>query len=61
MEEAERRAVFQARLPAATGRRPLQVTAIDAETGDFVVFDAAGVGDLFRRRKRSPDLGCKPF
>ena len=45
--EAERRKVFETRLtkhdwPA----QPLKVTAIDAVTGEFVVFDAAGEASL---------------
>jgi NTE family protein len=45
--EADCRQVFQARLPSADWPdRPLQVTAIDAHTGDFVVFDAASEASL---------------
>ena len=43
MPEADRRTVFEARLPA--GGWPatmLKVTAVDARTGEFVVFDSAG-------------------
>jgi NTE family protein len=43
MPEAERRKVIEARLP--TGGWPaqsLKVTAVDARTGEFVVFDACG-------------------
>ncbi|WP_213450163.1 patatin-like phospholipase family protein [Rhizomonospora bruguierae] len=40
MTEAERREVFVARLPAAGWpSRPLQITAMDAQTGDFAVLD----------------------
>ena len=47
MPEASRRTVFEARLP--TGGWPatmLKVTAVDARTGEFVVFDAAGEASL---------------
>jgi NTE family protein len=45
--EAERRKVFQSRLPSADWpARPLQLTAIDAHSGEFVVFDAAGEARL---------------
>jgi NTE family protein len=44
--EADRRAVIEARLPVHTWpRRRLLVTAVDAESGEFAVFDAdSGVG-----------------
>jgi NTE family protein len=43
MPEADRRKVFQARLPASDWpARMLKVTAVDARTGHFVVFDSAG-------------------
>jgi NTE family protein len=47
MPEADRRVVFEARLPA--GGWPatmLKVTAVDARTGEFVVFDSAGEAGL---------------
>jgi NTE family protein len=45
--EAERRKVFQARLhSSAWPSRALKVTAVDAQTGEFVVFDATGDADL---------------
>src|SRR5580704_18844898 len=47
MPEADRRKVIEARLPA--GGWPatmLKVTAVDAGTGEFVVFDAAGEASL---------------
>jgi NTE family protein len=47
MPEADRRTVFEARLPA--GGWPatmLKVTAVDARTGEFVVFDSAGEAGL---------------
>jgi NTE family protein len=47
MPEADRRKVFEARLPASTWpSRPLKVTAVDAQTGDFAVFDSAGAAGL---------------
>jgi NTE family protein len=47
MPEAERRKVFQARLHSSSWpSRVLKVTAVDARTGEFVVFDAAGDADL---------------
>jgi NTE family protein len=47
MPEAERRKVIEARLPAGGWpARPLKVTAVDARTGEFVVFDAAGEASL---------------
>jgi NTE family protein len=43
MAEADRRKVFEARLPAGGWpARMLKVTAVDARTGEFVVFDSAG-------------------
>jgi NTE family protein len=45
--EADRRAVLAARLPAADWpERPLQITAVDATSGEFVVFDRAGQASL---------------
>ena len=47
MPEADRRKVFEARLPA--GGWPatmLKVTAVDARTGEFVVFDSSGEAGL---------------
>jgi len=47
MPEADRRKVFQARLPTSVWpARALRVTAVDARTGQFAVFDAAGDADL---------------
>ena len=47
MPEADRRKVFEARLPASVWpSRPLKVTAVDAQTGDFAVFDSAGAAGL---------------
>jgi len=47
MPEAERRKVFQARLPAGGWpAQMLKVTAVDARTGEFVVFDSAGEAGL---------------
>jgi predicted acylesterase/phospholipase RssA len=47
MPEAGRRKVFEARLPAsAWPSRALKVTAVDARTGEFVVFDSAGAAGL---------------
>ena len=47
MPEADRRKVFEARLPASIWpSRPLKVTAVDAQTGDFAVFDSAGDASL---------------
>jgi NTE family protein len=47
MAEADRRKVFQARLPASDWpARMLKVTAVDARTGEFVVFDSAGEAGL---------------
>src|SRR6478672_13277379 len=43
MPEAGRRKVIQARLPASVWpSRALKVTAVDARTGEFAVFDSAG-------------------
>jgi NTE family protein len=43
MPEVDRRKVFQARLPASVWpSRALKVTAVDAQTGQFAVFDSAG-------------------
>ena len=43
MPEADRRKVFEARLPTSVWHsRPLKVTAVDARTGEFAVFDSAG-------------------
>jgi NTE family protein len=45
--EADRRKVFQARLHASTWpSAALKVTAVDARTGEFVVFDSASGADL---------------
>jgi NTE family protein len=47
MPEADRRKVFEARLPNSTWpSRPLKVTVVDAQTGDFAVFDSAGAAGL---------------
>ena len=47
MPESRRRKVFQARLPASDWpARMLKVTAVDARTGQFVVFDATGEAGL---------------
>ena len=47
MPEADRRKVFEARLPAsAWPSRALKVTAVDARTGEFAVFDSAGDASL---------------
>ena len=47
MSEADRRKVFEARLPASVWpSRALKVTAVDAQTGDFAVFDSAGAAGL---------------
>ncbi len=47
MTEADRRKVFQARLPASDWPATmLKVTAVDARTGEFVVFDSAGAAGL---------------
>ena len=47
MPEADRRKVFEARLPASVWpARALKVTAVDARTGEFAVFDSAGDASL---------------
>ena len=47
MPEADRRKVFQARLPTNVWpSRALKVTAVDARTGEFAVFDSAGDATL---------------
>jgi len=47
MPEADRRKVFQARLHASTWpSAALKVTAVDARTGEFVVFDSTSGADL---------------
>ena len=47
MPEADRRKVIEARLPAsAWPSRALKVTAVDARTGEFAVFDSAGDASL---------------
>ena len=47
MPEAERRKVFQARLPASEWpAKVFKVTAVDAQTGEFAVFDSAGEAGL---------------
>ncbi|HTT51010.1 MAG TPA: patatin-like phospholipase family protein [Streptosporangiaceae bacterium] len=47
MPEADRRKVIEARLPASNWpAKALKVTAVDARTGEFVVFDAAGNASL---------------
>ncbi len=47
MPEASRRKVFEDRLPASDWPATmLKVTAVDARTGQFVVFDAAGEAGL---------------
>jgi NTE family protein len=47
MPEADRRKVFEARLPASIWpSRALKVTAVDAQTGQFTVFDSAGDASL---------------
>jgi len=47
MPEADRRKVFEARLPTSSWpSRALKVTAVDARTGEFAVFDSAGDADL---------------
>ena len=47
MPEAGRRKVFQARLPAGEWpAKMLKVTAVDARTGELVVFDSAGEAGL---------------
>ena len=46
IDEAKRRAVIAARLPVATWpRKPLKITAIEARSGELIVFDRdSGVG-----------------
>ena len=47
MPEADRRKVFEARLPTDVWpSRALMVTAVDARTGEFAVFDSAGDADV---------------
>ena len=47
MPEADRRNVFEDRLPASVWpSRALKVTAVDARTGEFAVFDSAGDASL---------------
>ncbi len=47
MPEAGRRKVIEARLPASDWpAKALKVTAVDARTGEFVVFDSAGDAGL---------------
>jgi NTE family protein len=47
MPEADRRKVVEARLPASVWpSRALKVTAVDARTGEFAVFDSAGDASL---------------
>ena len=47
MPEADRRKVIEARLPAGDWPvKSLKVTAVDARTGEFVVFDSAGDAGL---------------
>ena len=47
MPQADRRTVFQARLPARSWPATmLKVTAADARTGEFAVFDSAGEAGL---------------
>ncbi|MGP7996604.1 MAG: patatin-like phospholipase family protein [Streptosporangiaceae bacterium] len=47
MPEADRRKVIEARLPVSEWpAKALKVTAVDARTGEFVVFDAAGNASL---------------
>ena len=61
MPEADRRKVFQARLPASSWPATmLKVTAVDARTGEFVVFDAAGEAGWWMRWAqvaRCPECG----
>jgi hypothetical protein len=57
LPEADRRKVFEARLPTSTWpSRALKVTAVDARTGEFAVFDSAGDASLVSvlRRGRAP-------
>jgi NTE family protein len=44
--EAARRAVFERRLAGRAWPSRLQITAVDAESGEFTVFDAAGPATL---------------
>lgn len=47
MPEADRRKVIEARLPCRDWpAKALKVTAVDARTGEFVVFDASGEASL---------------
>lgn len=47
MPEAERRKVFEGRLAASSWPdKALKVTAVDARTGEFAVFDSAGEASL---------------
>jgi NTE family protein len=47
VSEAERRKVIESRLPSGDWpAAPLKITAIDASTGEFVVFDAASQASL---------------
>jgi len=47
MPEADRRKVFQARLPTSVWpSRALKITAVGARTGEFAVFDSAGDATL---------------
>ncbi|HEY2505968.1 MAG TPA: patatin-like phospholipase family protein [Streptosporangiaceae bacterium] len=47
MPEADRRKVIEARVPATLWpARNLKITAVDARTGEFVVFDSAGEAGL---------------
>ncbi len=47
MPEADRRKVFEARLPTSVWPSgALKVTAVDARTGEFAVFDSAGDASL---------------
>ncbi len=47
MPEADRRRVFEGRLPVGDWpAKVLKVTAVDARTGEFVVFDSAGDAGL---------------
>jgi NTE family protein len=47
MPEADRRKVFEARLPTSQWPgRPLKIAAVDARTGELAVFDSAGQAGL---------------
>ena len=63
MPEAGRRKVFEARLPASVWpSRALRVTAVDAQTGEFAVFDAAGDANLGARavhQQRCEDVAAR--